>query len=84
MHQLTNCNILYEKRIKGEYHKMKSMEQMQKKLTNILVNSAGYFSPLANLARMTEEVGELAREINHHYGEKKKKILKLTIPSKLN
>ena len=72
MHQLTNCNILYEKRIKGEYHKMKSMEQMQKKLTNILVNSAGY-SPLANLARMTEEVGELAREINHHYGEKKKK-----------
>ena len=33
---------------------------------------AGYFSPLANLARMTEEVGELAREINHHFGEKKK------------
>ena len=34
---------------------------------------AGYFSPLANLARLTEEVGELAREINHVYGEKKKK-----------
>ncbi|GAB7387544.1 nucleotide pyrophosphohydrolase [Bacillaceae bacterium] len=33
----------------------------------------GYFSPLAMLARMTEEVGELAREINHHYGEKRKK-----------
>lgn len=33
----------------------------------------GYFSPLAMMARMTEEVGELAREINHYYGEKQKK-----------
>lgn len=36
-------------------------------------SKAGYFSPLANLARLTEEVGELAREINHYHGEKKKK-----------
>lgn len=34
---------------------------------------AGYFSPLAQMARLTEEVGELAREVNHHYGEKQKK-----------
>lgn len=33
----------------------------------------GYFSPLSQMARLTEEVGELAREINHHYGEKSKK-----------
>lgn len=33
----------------------------------------GYFSPLAMLARMTEEVGELAREVNHRFGEKPKK-----------
>lgn len=33
----------------------------------------GYFSPLALMARLTEEVGELAREINHYYGEKPKK-----------
>lgn len=33
----------------------------------------GYFSPLALVARLTEEVGELAREINHTYGEKPKK-----------
>lgn len=33
----------------------------------------GYFHPLSMLARLTEEVGELAREINHHYGEKPKK-----------
>jgi NTP pyrophosphatase (non-canonical NTP hydrolase) len=33
----------------------------------------GYFSPLALMARMSEEVGELAREVNHYYGEKPKK-----------
>lgn len=33
----------------------------------------GYFSPLALMARLTEELGELAREVNHYYGEKKKK-----------
>ncbi|WP_438432372.1 nucleotide pyrophosphohydrolase [Gorillibacterium sp. sgz500922] len=33
----------------------------------------GYFSPLALVARMAEEVGELAREVNHTYGEKPKK-----------
>ncbi|CAB1130250.1 oxidized nucleotide pyrophosphohydrolase [Candidatus Hydrogenisulfobacillus filiaventi] len=33
----------------------------------------GYFSPLAMLARLTEELGELAREVNHAYGEKPKK-----------
>jgi NTP pyrophosphatase (non-canonical NTP hydrolase) len=33
----------------------------------------GYFPPLVNLARLTEEVGELAREINHQFGPKTKK-----------
>lgn len=33
----------------------------------------GYWPPLAMLARLTEEVGELAREINHRYGAKPKK-----------
>jgi NTP pyrophosphatase (non-canonical NTP hydrolase) len=33
----------------------------------------GYFPPLTNLARLTEEVGELAREINHRFGAKTKK-----------
>lgn len=37
------------------------------------ISQWGYWSPLANLARLTEEVGELAREINHHHGEKPKK-----------
>ncbi len=33
----------------------------------------GYFPPLTILARLTEEVGELARELNHRFGEKQKK-----------
>ena len=33
----------------------------------------GYFDPLTNMARLSEEVGELAREINHRYGQKTKK-----------
>jgi NTP pyrophosphatase (non-canonical NTP hydrolase) len=35
--------------------------------------SEGYFPPLVNLARLTEEVGELAREMNHAFGPKTKK-----------
>jgi NTP pyrophosphatase (non-canonical NTP hydrolase) len=33
----------------------------------------GYWPPLANLARLTEEVGELARLLNHRFGPKRKK-----------
>lgn len=33
----------------------------------------GYWPPLSILARLTEEVGELAREINHRHGAKPKK-----------
>jgi NTP pyrophosphatase (non-canonical NTP hydrolase) len=33
----------------------------------------GYWPPLANLARLTEEVGELAREVNHQFGPKKRR-----------
>ncbi|MGQ0816180.1 MAG: nucleotide pyrophosphohydrolase [Gemmatimonadota bacterium] len=33
----------------------------------------GYWPPLSNLARLTEEVGELARELNHRYGHKPRK-----------
>ena len=53
---------------------IKSLNQMQKEVDDYISQfKAGYFSPLANLARLTEEVGELAREINHYYGEKQKK-----------
>ncbi|WP_426703694.1 nucleotide pyrophosphohydrolase [Staphylococcus shinii] len=53
---------------------MKSMKDMQIEVDDYIGQlKTGYFSPLANLARLTEEVGELSREINHYYGEKKKK-----------
>ncbi|MCG6957698.1 MAG: nucleotide pyrophosphohydrolase [Gemmatimonadetes bacterium] len=34
----------------------------------------GYWPPLSILARLTEEVGELAREMNHRFGHKPKKV----------
>ena len=34
----------------------------------------GYFHPLTNMARLSEEVGELAREVNHRFGQKTKKV----------
>lgn len=33
----------------------------------------GYFHPLTNMTRLSEEVGELAREINHRFGQKPRK-----------
>ncbi len=33
----------------------------------------GYWPPLSNLARLIEEVGELAREMNHLFGDKPKR-----------
>ncbi len=33
----------------------------------------GYWQPSSMMLRMMEEVGELSREINHHYGQKPKK-----------
>lgn len=48
--------------------------EMQKRVDNYISQfKEGYFSPLSMLARFTEEIGELAREVNHSYGEKPKK-----------
>ncbi|MDA8442499.1 MAG: nucleotide pyrophosphohydrolase [Peptococcaceae bacterium] len=33
----------------------------------------GYWTPSSMMLRLTEELGELAREVNHRYGEKPKK-----------
>ncbi|WP_017755559.1 nucleotide pyrophosphohydrolase [Calidifontibacillus oryziterrae] len=52
----------------------KTMKEMQHEVDLYISQfKEGYFSPLAMLARMTEELGELSREINHYYGEKPKK-----------
>ncbi len=50
------------------------LREIQKEVdTYISQFREGYFPPLVNLARLTEEVGELAREINHRFGPKTKK-----------
>lgn len=52
----------------------KSMQTIQEEVDQYIGQfKEGYFSPLALMARMTEELGELAREVNHYYGEKPKK-----------
>lgn len=52
----------------------KSLQDIQSEVdTYISQFKEGYFSPLSMLARLTEELGELAREVNHFYGEKPKK-----------
>jgi NTP pyrophosphatase (non-canonical NTP hydrolase) len=52
----------------------KTLRDMQREVDAYISQfKEGYFSPLAMMARMAEEVGELAREINHSYGPKPKK-----------
>ena len=43
----------------------RSLYSMQQEVDEYIQQfKVGYFSPLAQLARLTEEVGELAREVN--------------------
>ena len=50
------------------------MKEYQKQVDEwISQYKIGYFKPLEILARLTEETGELARELNHRFGPKKKK-----------
>ncbi|MDA1475299.1 nucleotide pyrophosphohydrolase [Bacillus changyiensis] len=52
----------------------KTMKEIQREVDEYIGQfKEGYFSPLAMMARLTEELGELAREVNHHFGEKPKK-----------
>ncbi|WP_040981366.1 nucleotide pyrophosphohydrolase [Oceanobacillus jeddahense] len=51
-----------------------TLKDVQKRVDEYISQfKEGYFSPLALMARLSEETGELAREINHYYGEKPKK-----------
>lgn len=51
-----------------------TMQEIQQEVDRYISQyKEGYFSPLSLMARLAEEVGELAREVNHRYGEKPKK-----------
>ncbi|MBN2984282.1 MULTISPECIES: nucleotide pyrophosphohydrolase [Cohnella] len=63
-----------ESRIAGKPLAQKTLADIQREVDAYISQfKEGYFSPLALLARLTEEAGELAREVNHLYGEKPKK-----------
>jgi len=51
-----------------------SLDEAQRRVdTWVKQFEEGYFDPLTNMARLSEEVGELAREVNHRFGQKTKK-----------
>ena len=54
---------------------MRTLGEVQQQIDHLIKEEwhSDYWTPLSSLARLTEEVGELAREINHSYGEKPKK-----------
>ncbi|GGG17609.1 hypothetical protein GCM10007425_10010 [Lysinibacillus alkalisoli] len=52
-----------------------TMQQLQQQVDDYIGQfKEGYFPPFELLARLTEELGELSREVQHVYGQKKKKI----------
>jgi len=50
-----------------------SLKTYQKKIDMVTQEQGGYWHPLSIFARLSEEVGELARLLNHLYGDKPKK-----------
>ena len=50
-----------------------SLKSIQDKVDKFIRNHGGYWSPFSMLSAIMEEVGELAREINHLEGFKPKK-----------
>ncbi|MDC0160198.1 nucleotide pyrophosphohydrolase [Gemmatimonadales bacterium] len=51
-----------------------TLREAQKKVDDWISQfEEGYWPPLSNLARLIEEVGELAREMNHLFGDKTKR-----------
>jgi len=50
-----------------------SLQDIQAAIHNWITEHGGYWSPLAMLSAIMEELGELAREINHLEGYKPKK-----------
>ncbi|WP_336824658.1 nucleotide pyrophosphohydrolase [Sporosarcina sp. USHLN248] len=53
---------------------LKTIKDLQDEVHSYISSfEEGYFPPMELLARLTEELGELSREVQHVYGMKKKK-----------
>ena len=50
-----------------------SLHDVQNKIDNWISKHGGYWSPLAMLSALIEEIGELAKEVNYLEGYKPKK-----------
>jgi len=51
-----------------------SLQDYQQQIDKILQHyEKPYWHPLSQLARLAEEVGEVSRILNHHFGDKPKK-----------
>jgi NTP pyrophosphatase (non-canonical NTP hydrolase) len=51
-----------------------TLEEIQKQVDDVVQKfEKPYWHPLSQLARLSEEVGEVARILNHQYGDKPKK-----------
>jgi len=49
------------------------LSEIQARIDEWIAANGGYWDELSLLARLTEEVGEVAREYNHRFGAKRKK-----------
>ncbi|WP_174520816.1 nucleotide pyrophosphohydrolase [Alicyclobacillus acidiphilus] len=55
-------------------NKQLGLADMQKQVDDYIGQfKEGYFQPMTLVVRLSEELGELAREVNHHFGEKPKR-----------
>jgi len=55
-----------------------TLRGLQSAIDEWIQQNGGYWDEMSLLARLTEEVGELAREYNHQFGAKKKKATETT------
>ncbi|MFH0808150.1 MAG: MazG nucleotide pyrophosphohydrolase domain-containing protein [archaeon] len=49
------------------------IKEIQKEVDKLIQKYGGYWKPLSMMARITEEVGELARAMNIKHGDKRSK-----------
>ncbi|WP_252393536.1 nucleotide pyrophosphohydrolase [Hydrogenibacillus sp. N12] len=57
-----------------EFGRPKTLPEIQAEVDALIGRfQEGYFSPMEMIARFAEELGELAREVSHRYGAKRKK-----------
>jgi len=74
--KITECFLKSAYNEESEVMKMseRTMEEMQRAVDAYISQfKEGYFPPMELVARLTEELGEVAREVQHVHGMKKKK-----------